>query len=366
MEPAGILDRINIDGLIHSYNMLSPDSDKDTEVNRSFAVFRHTVKNASNLDRDVFYYSNTFTVEQLSWAIAYKVSRPQEHNEDVFGLFIVFKGVANPSCPMINMEVELTLVNQSCHQQSLTKDFAAFFNTSERTHLGFKKFKFWHDILTRRNGFIQDDEIVLEVQLAATPCQPKVDVIMTPEALKCMKKSYQATEKTTSQKCEEVLLSRELTNCSLQDRGQYLLDSEIGFNCEFLVGKEDNQKSYRANSVMLARASPVFESMFFGELAQSSPVSVPDVQPNAFYKMLQFAYGCNFSMGSQEEVMYLYYVADKYLVADLQIACVRHVWPTDEQDVWSALHMATFYSLPSLLCAALQVLLLTHQLCAMS
>ncbi|GLH07110.1 Uncharacterized protein GBIM_12643 [Gryllus bimaculatus] len=264
----------------------------------SFIVFRHIARNITSMDRDIFHYSPTFRVQQMTWSIAYKVYRPPEHNEDVFGLFIAFKGTVHPSRPMVNMEVELKLINQFSPKKTVTKDFAAFLNTSIRTHLGFKKFI--------RN-------------------------------------------------LEEVLLSRQLNNCSLQDRGQYLLTSGLGSDCEFLVGKDDNKRSFQASALMLARVSPVFETMFFGELRQTSPVPVPDVQPDAFYKMLQFAYGCELHLGSQEEVMDLYYVADKYLVADLQIACLKHVWPTDVNDVWSALHMATFYGLPSLLTAALKI-----------
>ncbi|KAK7868896.1 hypothetical protein R5R35_014208 [Gryllus longicercus] len=339
----------------------------------SFIVFRHIARNITSMDRDIFHYSPTFRVQQMTWSIAYKVYRPPEHNEDVFGLFIAFKGTVHPSRPMVNMEVELKLINQFSPKKTVTKDFAAFLNTSIRTHLGFKKFMYWHDVITRSVGFIEEDQVTMEVRIAATPPQPDVDSLLSPKPL-CIKKSSElVNDKTSSKNLEEVLLSRQLNNCSLQDRGQYLLTSGLGSDCEFLVGKDDNKRSFQASALMLARVSPVFETMFFGELRQTSPVPVPDVQPDAFYKMLQFAYGCELHLGSQEEVMDLYYVADKYLVADLQIACLKHVWPTDVNDVWSALHMATFYGLPSLLTAALKVVgqkidaVLQHQeFCALS
>lgn len=44
--------------------------------------------------------------------------------------------------------------------------------------------------------------------------------------------------------------------------------------------------------MILSMASPVFEAMFYGGLAESnSPIEIPDVQPDAFSAMLQWV--CN-------------------------------------------------------------------------
>lgn len=41
--------------------------------------------------------------------------------------------------------------------------------------------------------------------------------------------------------------------------------------------------------MILSMASPVFEAMFYGGLAESnSPIEIPDVQPDAFSAMLQW------------------------------------------------------------------------------
>ena len=47
-------------------------------------------------------------------------------------------------------------------------------------------------------------------------------------------------------------------------------------------------QTLKAHRMILAMASPVFEAMFFGGLAQNDdPIKILDVQPDAFKVMLQ-------------------------------------------------------------------------------
>ena len=52
-----------------------------------------------------------------------------------------------------------------------------------------------------------------------------------------------------------------------------------------------NLQIFRCHKMFLAMASPVFEAMFYGGLAESSggnqEIKILDVQPDAFFVMLQ-------------------------------------------------------------------------------
>jgi len=110
----------------------------------------------------------------------------------------------------------------------------------------------------------------------------------------------------------------QLTKPGLCDRGQYLLETGVWSDCQFIVGLSPNirvskiyeQKSlqvftqsilvwllleyfsnfqiFRVHRMILAMSSPVFEAMFYGVLSdKEETVTILDVQPDAFYVMLQ-------------------------------------------------------------------------------
>nr|GMD02037.1 BTB/POZ and MATH domain-containing protein 3-like isoform X1 [Ipomoea batatas] len=75
------------------------------------------------------------------------------------------------------------------------------------------------------------------------------------------------------------------------DMGQnlkYLMDSEIGCDIVFQVGKE----TFKAHKLVLAARSPVFRAQFFGLIGNpnAEEVEIQDIEPSIFKAMLQFVY----------------------------------------------------------------------------
>nr|GMC95989.1 BTB/POZ and MATH domain-containing protein 3-like isoform X1 [Ipomoea batatas] len=75
------------------------------------------------------------------------------------------------------------------------------------------------------------------------------------------------------------------------DMGQnlkYLMDSEIGCDIVFQVGKE----TFKAHKLVLAARSPVFRAQFFGLIGNpnAEEVEIKDIEPSIFKAMLQFVY----------------------------------------------------------------------------
>lgn len=74
----------------------------------------------------------------------------------------------------------------------------------------------------------------------------------------------------------------------LKQRGAHLLQSGQWSDCSFLVGSEPHQVVVPAHKLILAMASPVFEAMFYGGMAEGNePIPILDVQPDAFKALLE-------------------------------------------------------------------------------
>lgn len=74
----------------------------------------------------------------------------------------------------------------------------------------------------------------------------------------------------------------------MKQRGAQLLQSGQWSDCTFLVGTEPHQVVVNGHKLILAMASPVFEAMFYGGMAErNDPIPILDVQPDAFRALLE-------------------------------------------------------------------------------
>jgi BTB/POZ domain len=70
--------------------------------------------------------------------------------------------------------------------------------------------------------------------------------------------------------------------------------------------------------MFLAMASPVFEAMFYGGLAETTrEIKILDVQPDAFSALLDYIYTDQVQLNSFELVCDICYAAKKYMLPDL-------------------------------------------------
>ncbi|XP_060801970.1 uncharacterized protein LOC106136881 [Amyelois transitella] len=113
----------------------------------------------------------------------------------------------------------------------------------------------------------------------------------------------------------------------MKQRGAYLLQSGQWSDCTFLVGTEPNQVRIAGHKLILAMASPVFEAMFFGGMAErNDPIPILDVQPDAFKALLQYIYTENINISSFDKACELCYGAKKYMLPHLVKECTRYLW----------------------------------------
>jgi len=151
------------------------------------------------------------------------------------------------------------------------------------------------------------------------------------------------------------------TRCKVAERGKHLLDSGIWSDCEFIVGLPPNIKIFHCHKMFLAMASPVFEAMFYGGLAETKrEIKILDVQPEAFGAMLSYIYTDEVHLTSFELVCDICYAAKKYMLPDLVEECTKYLWrDLYPRNACRALEFAKLFEEPVLLEKALQII--THQ-----
>ncbi|XP_012215292.1 BTB/POZ domain-containing protein 6-B [Linepithema humile] len=144
----------------------------------------------------------------------------------------------------------------------------------------------------------------------------------------------------------------------LSERGQYLLESGLWSDCNFIVGQEPQQQTLKGHKLFLAMSSPVFEAMFFGGMAEKNdPIPIKDVQPEAFKTLLEYIYTDKVELGSFELACELCYCAKKYMLPSLVEECTKYLWSDlSPKKACRAYEFAKLFEEPVLLDKCLQII----------
>ena len=104
----------------------------------------------------------------------------------------------------------------------------------------------------------------------------------------------------------------------LVSRASNLLHNKAFTDVTFIVGPPNHSKKYVGHRVLLAMTSPVFEAMFYGDMADKSKViRIPDIAPIGFENLLRYAYTDSLNLNSVDDAMLTAYAAKKYLLPHL-------------------------------------------------
>lgn len=82
-------------------------------------------------------------------------------------------------------------------------------------------------------------------------------------------KEWQTTCTDVKARCKQLLINGQWTDCT------------------FFVGPKSEQTIIKGHKLILAIASPVFEAMFYGSMAEKNEINIDDVKPDAFNALLQ-------------------------------------------------------------------------------
>lgn len=114
------------------------------------------------------------------------------------------------------------------------------------------------------------------------------------------------------------------SNLTLSTRLNKLLSTEKYSDCQFII---DNTK-INCHKLILSSASPVFEAMFYGPLAETSCIKIIDINLDVFQLMIKFIYTDQLEEVNVDEIdilIELYYTAEKYLIPELIKICLNKI-----------------------------------------
>ncbi|XP_044737630.1 BTB/POZ domain-containing protein 2-like [Chrysoperla carnea] len=150
--------------------------------------------------------------------------------------------------------------------------------------------------------------------------------------IKSEEASQSSSNKTKEIKKNKVVDKWQATKSTMKECFQFLFNNEKFADVHFIVGKDEKQQIIPAHKFILVTRSDVFETMFYGSLAEpGDKIPVPDIEPAALLAFLKFLYTDEVEIDTNI-VMFTLYVAKKYNVPALQNHCVKFLktnWNVD-------------------------------------
>ncbi|XP_054716558.1 BTB/POZ domain-containing protein 3-like [Uloborus diversus] len=127
------------------------------------------------------------------------------------------------------------------------------------------------------------------------------------------------------------------------------LENKFLTDITFEVGPEG--VAFKAHKLILAIASPVFEAMFYGPLAETGEkVVIPDLSPEGFHCLLKYVYTEKICFENESESFKASTAADKYCVPALKDECEKYIYKCQlsPENVWVLFENALFMGMSTI------------------
>ena len=127
-----------------------------------------------------------------------------------------------------------------------------------------------------------------------------------------------------------------------------MLNNDLFSDVKFVVRKSDGESESKqvipAHKFVLSIGSPVFEAMFYGELAETrDSIELPDCEYESLLELFRYMYSDEANL-SGDNVMAVLYLAKKYMVPSLAEKCTEYLQENlDPSNVFSILPSAQKY-----------------------
>ena len=123
-----------------------------------------------------------------------------------------------------------------------------------------------------------------------------------------------------------------------------MLNNDRLSDVKFVATKSESKQVIPAHKFILAIGSPVFEAMFYGELAETKDtIELPDCDYESLLELFRYMYSDEVNL-SGSNVMGVLYLAKKYIVPSLTNKCVEYLKEKmDPSNVFSILPFAQKY-----------------------
>ena len=138
------------------------------------------------------------------------------------------------------------------------------------------------------------------------------------------------------------------TRPTIRERTKVLLNNDRLSDVKFVVansnGESESTRVIPAHKFILAIGSPVFEAMFYGELAETKDtIELPDCDYESLLELFRYMYSDKVNL-SGNIVMGVLYLAKKYIVPSLADKCTEYLKEKiDTSNVFDILSFAQKY-----------------------
>lgn len=116
-------------------------------------------------------------------------------------------------------------------------------------------------------------------------------------------------------------------SCStVRSRTKHLLDNKLWTDCVFVIGTNENMRTFSAHKIILSMASAVFEDMFHGRSGENEkPIIITDLKAETFEDMLYYIYTDKWVVTTFDRACNLCHAAIKYILPDLRSSCITYL-----------------------------------------
>ena len=138
------------------------------------------------------------------------------------------------------------------------------------------------------------------------------------------------------------------TRPTIRERTKFVFNNDRFSDVKFVVrkidGKSESKQVIPAHKFVLSISSPVFEAMFYGELAETrDSIELPDCEYDCLLELFRYMYSDEVNL-SGSNVMGVLYLAKKYMVPSLAEECLEYLQKNLEAaNVFSILPSAQKY-----------------------
>ncbi|XP_068748903.1 BTB/POZ domain-containing protein 6-like [Montipora capricornis] len=135
---------------------------------------------------------------------------------------------------------------------------------------------------------------------------------------------------------------------TIRERSKFMFNNDLFSDVKFVVRKSDGESESKiaipAHKLMLSIGSPVFEAMFYGDLAETSDsIELPHCQYESLLELFRYLYSDEVKL-SGSNVMKVLYLAKKYIVPSLAVKCTKYLQDhLDPSNVFNILVSARKY-----------------------
>ena len=118
------------------------------------------------------------------------------------------------------------------------------------------------------------------------------------------------------------------TKPTIRERTKFLLNNDLFSDVKFVVRRSDGESESNqvipAHKFVLSIGSPVFENMFYGELAETrDSIELPDCDYESVLELFRYMYSDEVNLSGSDVSMRVLYLAKKYMVPSLAVKCTE-------------------------------------------